>query len=137
MRSQLQVAIFAMLAGCAPAGQNGPEKGDCPVVQSSDWTAHVDAMPGPGPGPELIVAGEVALPTGGWSVDLERGRVLETDPPIQELELRFTPPSGAATQAITSQRVRGSFPALDRYDAVRIRCRGEVLAEIDEVGVAH
>lgn len=137
MRAIFGAAALTLAAACAPAGEKGGQTADCPVLRSSGWTAHVDAMPGPGPGPELIVTGEVQLPTGGWSVELVRGPVLEVDPPIQELELRADPPEGGATQAIATHRVRATVPALQRYGAVRIRCAGEILAEIEEVGVAH
>ena len=32
---------------------------DCPITSSSDWTAWVNAMPGPNAGPRLIVTGKV------------------------------------------------------------------------------
>jgi hypothetical protein len=120
------------LAGCAAA--TAPGGGTCPVSGSANWAAWINAMPGPGTGrPRLIVKGDVTVPTGGWTLKLEQGPLAESDPPVQTMELRATPPSGMATQAIVTQEVRAELPALPRYGSVVIRCGSETLATISPV----
>jgi hypothetical protein len=85
----------------------------------------------------LNVVGRVTAPTGGYRLRLERGNLLEVDPPVQEVVLRAEAPRGAAPQAPETQEVSLSFPAKERYGAVIVRCGSGILAEIRPVGVAH
>ena len=44
----------------------------CPVLESRNWTAWVNAMPGPDMKPALHVAGEIDLPTPGYTISWRR-----------------------------------------------------------------
>ena len=123
----------AALAGCATAAP--PAAGPCPIAASEGWRAYVNAMPGP-ERPRLVVTGRVTVPTGGWRLGLARGPLREIHPPVQEVILEAEPPRGPASQAIVTQEVAGTFPALPQYGAVIVRCGGEVLAEISPVETA-
>lgn len=132
-------AVLLLLGGCTAYGDTpiptepGPP---CPITGSRDWTAWVNAMPGPN-APRLIVTGKVTVPTGGYRVSLERGEVHELDPPIQQIMLEAAPPTGGAIQVVTEQEVRGEFPALDRYGAVIVRCGRDVIATISDIQRAY
>ena len=136
IRAGAGLAALAGLAGCAAA--TAPAGGGCPVSDSKNWAAWINAMPGPGAGrPRLIVKGEVTVPTGGWTLALEQGPLAESDPPVQTMELRAEAPSGMATQAIVTQEVRAELPALPRYGSVVIRCGAETLATISPVETVY
>lgn len=127
---------FLALAGCESLpGEAGG--GGCPITGSSNWAAWVNAMPGTAAGPTLIVTGRVTVPTGGYTLSLERGPLQESHPPVQQVLLRVRPPSGPATQAVVDHDVRGEWPALDAYGAVTVRCAGQVLADIRPVERAY
>ena len=110
---------------------------DCPVISSSGWQAHVDAMPGPNAIPRLIVSGRVTVPTGGYRVALRMGEVAESYPVQITVYLDATPPTGMATQALVTHDVRGSWPSDQRVGAVTVRCGRRSLARIDNVETAH
>lgn len=110
---------------------------DCPVVGSSDWMAHVDAMPGPNDNPRLIVSGKVTVPTGGYRVALRMGQVAESYPVQVTVHLDAQPPAGPATQALVTHDVRGSWPSEERVGSVTIRCGKRVLARLDGIETAH
>lgn len=132
IRAAAALASLLGVAGCATAA--APGEGPCPITESKEWGAWINAMPGPGSGrPRLIVKGNVTVPTGGWTLKLEQGPLAESDPPVQTMELLATPPSGMATQAIVTQEVRAELPALPRYGSVVIRCGSETLATIRDV----
>lgn len=116
-----------------PAGGNG----DCPIVRSSGWQAHVDAMPGPNDNPRLIVSGTVTVPTGGYRLALRMGQVAESYPVQVTVYLDAIPPRGPATQALESREVRGSWRSEERVGSVTVRCGGRVLARLSNVGTAH
>lgn len=124
---------------CIPTGGAGEPRGiadgsgACPVASTSDWKAWVNAMPGPNSQPTLIVTGNVTVPTGGYGVGLGLGPTLEMNPPIQQIILRVTPPTGGATQAVVEHEVRGEFPALPTYGAVEIRCGTERIAVLSDI----
>ena len=119
----------------APA-PDGPT-GDCPIVRSAGWQAHVNAMPGPNRNPRLIVRGDVTVPTGGYSLALQAGPVAESYPVQVTVRLIATPPDGPATQALETREVRGSFRSEERVGSVTVRCGTRVLARISPVETAH
>jgi hypothetical protein len=133
------LAIALLLPACAalPASMPpGPPPQSCPIIGSSDWQAWVDAMPGPGNRPHLIVTGKVVLPTGGWRVAWRDMRVMESYPVQVAAELDLLPPPGPATQAITSYDVRGSWPIQPPVGSVSVSCGGTVIARIAPVVTA-
>jgi hypothetical protein len=123
-----------LLASCATAAPAAPS--GCPTA-TSDWHAWINAMPGPGRKPTLIVTGRATVPTGGYRFDWANFRVLESDPAQIDVELAAIPPSGPATQAITTEDVRGEWQASGRIGSVTIRCGGAVLARIAPVETVY
>jgi hypothetical protein len=145
MPRPLFVASLAILAaGClAPVDDIVTAPADCPVLDSRDWSAFVNAMPGPDARPELIVSGTVQLPTAGYSVDLRPGPTEGASPPVQTVELVATPPDGPAATALTDMDVRLEMPAHSApagapspYRGVRVMCGGSELAFIAPVETA-
>jgi hypothetical protein len=138
-------AAVALLAGCSavtppPDRPPPPPQGanrTCPVTASSDWSAWVNAMPGPMSRPTLIATGKATVPTGGWSFAWGDARVMESYPVQVAVELVPIPPSGPATQALVTHDVRFEWPVPPPVGAVTIRCGGRVLAHIAPVATAH
>lgn len=110
---------------------------DCPIVRSTDWRAHVDAMPGPNDNPRLIVSGKVTVPTGGYKLSLRMGQVAESYPVQVTVYLDATPPSGMASQALVTHDVRGSWRSEERVGSVTVRCGSRVEARLANVGTAR
>lgn len=134
--------IIALCAGCAasanviPAPATGAE---CPVIESRDWTAWVNKMPGPDiDGPQLHVTGTVTLPTPGFTLTYEPGPLDRSMRPVQHINLTYTAPDGMVIQMLSEEEVQISIPALSaEYRGVTLHCGGEVLAEITEVTSAY
>ncbi len=118
-----------------PPEPDGPTS-DCPIVGSSDWRAHVDAMPGPNDNPRLIVSGKVTAPTGGYRLVLRMGQVAESYPVQVTVYLDATPPAGPATQALEAREVRGSWRSEERVGSVTVRCGSRVLARLANIETA-
>ena len=116
-----------------------PDTGDsdCPVIRSSDWHAHVDAMPGPGDNPRLIVSGKVTVPTGGYRLALRMGAVAESYPVQVTVHLDAVPPKGMATQALETREVRGSWRSEERVGSVTVRCGSKMLAQLSNIETAR
>ena len=119
-----------------PPEPTGPSP-DCPIVGSSDWRAHVDAMPGPNDNPQLIVSGKVTVPTGGYRLALRMGQVAESYPVQVTVYLDAVPPAGPATQAIETREVRGSWRSEERVGSVTVRCGRRVLARVANIETAR
>ena len=94
-------------------------------------------MPGPGAKPKLIVTGKVTVPTGGHQFAWANLRVLESYPVQVVVELRVTPPSGAATQAVVTQDIRGEWPMSPPVGSVTVRCGNRELVRIAPVVTAE
>ncbi len=110
---------------------------DCPIIRSTDWQAHVDAMPGPNDNPRLIVTGKVTVPTGGYKLALRMGQVAESYPVQVTVYVDATPPKGPATQALETREVRGSWRSEERVGSVTIRCGRRTLARLANVETAR
>ncbi|PYG27208.1 hypothetical protein C8N36_11754 [Pelagimonas varians] len=109
----------------------------CPVIDSMDWQAWVNKMPGPD-GPKLHVTGQITLPTPGYEVTLELGPLDRKAIPTQRLVLMATPPEGMAAQVIDPVEVTFEHPSqVRRYGAVAIVCGDTLLAEISPVADIH
>ena len=109
---------------------------DCRIVDSSEWAAWIDAMPGPGKQATLMVSGKLRVRTGGHRVHFSDLRIAESHPVQIFLDLVVTPPSGPATQAITTVDVRGEWPVPLPVGSVTIRCGRQVIGRIDEIVTA-
>ena len=151
MIAKLTTALFA-LAVLAACGSVEPEDeapppptttlpglpGTCAVIESREWHAWVNAMPGPDAKPSLIVTGDIVLPTPGYTAKLTASMADKSARPVQQLILDLTPPSGPVAQVLTPVSVRYDGPAISmQYRGVRIMCGGAMLTEIDDVPVAQ
>ena len=148
--TRLMTIAAVALASCQPAANDTPVSSDdpapaqvpfapapdCPIVDSGEWAAWVDAMPGPNSRPRLMVSGKVRVPTGGYRAFFAEMRVAECYPVQIFLDLAVTPPSGPATQAITTIDVRGEWPIAPPVGSVAIRCGQQVIGRIDEIVTA-
>ena len=129
------------LAACAPYDEppaSAPPADECPVYESRDWQAWINAMPGPNARRTLHIVGEVDMPTPGYSVRLVEGPADRAQPPGLRFRLEATPPDGMVTQVITPTEVRYAQPT--PYSQIReiiIGCGDETLVKIDEVPVAQ
>ena len=129
------------LPSCAPvpaAPAQGPRgAAECPIAGSSDWAAWVNAMPGPGARPTLVITGKITVPTGGYRHAWTDMRVMESYPVQVAADLQVTPPAGGATQAVVTHDVRGEWPIAPPVGSVTVRCGDRVLARIAPVETAH
>lgn len=121
--------------GEASVKEGKPASDACPATRG--WVAWVNAMPGPGMVPTLIVEGEVDLPAGKAAV-LEQGPLDRMMPPGQRFALRIEAASVAGDQAGGWRKVRAELaPAQADYRAILIGCNGQALAEITSVTRAY
>ncbi|WP_082922000.1 hypothetical protein [Croceicoccus mobilis] len=136
MRGFLFAALtMPMLAGCtmddgmAEAGVPLPV---CPA-ETRGWNAFINAMPGPGSTPTLIVTGQALVPDGAAAV-LVAGPTDRMMPPGQRATLSLSPaPDAAGGWVDVRMEIK---PALPEYRAVMIACDGEPVAEIAEIETA-
>ena len=150
---------FFMLSACAPAENSAeggtaasPESGapegenttdmtepsSCAVVDSRNWHAWVDVMPGPDSAPRLHVSGEVDMPTPGYVFEWREGAADRSATPVQRLILEATPPDGMTAQVITPEQVKYEGPAIARmYRGVIVLCGGAVLADLPDVSITE
>ena len=140
------VPILALTVACNPAGlsDNLPDTtivdaaADCPVIESSEWSAWIDAEPSAtGANPQLHIRGNVVLPTPGYSAEWTAGPSDRAMPPGQRFTLSFSPPDGMVTQVITPMNVAyQGDAAYPEYRVIYIICGDEQLAEITEIPTA-
>lgn len=115
-----------------------PTASACAVIANRNWTAHINAMPGPGAQRTLIVSGEVDLPTPGYTIATDLGPADRSATPVQQLIVNTTAPTGIVAQVVTPTPVRYEGPAIaQQYRAVRIMCGGQQLAEITDIVTAQ
>jgi hypothetical protein len=134
----IRLASFAgllALSGCQTVAA-GAQSADCPIISSSDWAAWIDAMPGPGSHPKLMVTGKVQVPTGGYRLALRLRPVAESHPVQVAIILDVVPPTGPATQAIVTHDVDGSWPVALPIGSITIHCGREAIGRIDETVTA-
>ncbi len=109
----------------------------CGITGASDWSAWVNAMPGPNARPALIATGKVTVPSGGWTFAWRDLRVMESYPVQVVAELEAIPPAGGASQAFVSHDIRGEWPVDPPVGAFTVRCGDMVLARVSPVETAH
>ncbi|MFQ1699366.1 hypothetical protein ACJ5NV_02110 [Loktanella agnita] len=130
--------VLALCASCAASADvvPAPETGAaCPVIESRDWAAWINKMPGPeSDGPPLHVTGTVTLPTPGYDLTYSAGPLDRSMRPMQHINLQFTPPDGMVVQMIAEDEVHITIPAASaQYRGVTLHCGDQVLAEIGAV----
>ncbi len=143
-----QLSVFAalILAACNADEKGAPGEGSygdkpnvagCPVIGSRDWTAWVDAEPGPD-APTLHIRGTVDLPTPGYDYAWRVGIADRAYPPGQHMHLDFTAPDGVVAQVVTPVEVAYEGEATYKeYRMIRVKCGREKLTEITDVPVAQ
>ncbi|WP_209426582.1 hypothetical protein [Pararhodobacter sp. SW119] len=144
MSRPLIAAVLTLgLGACVLPEDQAPRDTACPVIASADWTAFVNAMPGPQARPELIVTGTVTLPSAGYAAELRPGPTDRSARPVQTVMLEVTPPDGPAAMVLSEIDLRLSMPALSTqpgaesaYRGVRVLCEGSELAFIAPVETA-
>ncbi len=108
----------------------------CPVIDSRNWTAWIDAEP-PGPA-RLHIRGEVDLPTPGYEASWRVGIADRAMPPGVHFHLDFSAPEGMVTQVVTTESVayedEAAYPA---YRVIYVHCGEETLAEITDIPTAN
>lgn len=132
MRSlkSLAVAIGVMAA----AGGSVAQAADCPILESANWTAWIDAMPGVGAVRTLHVTGEVVLPTPGFEQRWTLGPADRRLIPSQLVTLEFTPPEGVVAQVLETLPVAFETEAIyPQYASIKIRCGESLIVEITEI----
>jgi hypothetical protein len=123
---------FAMPAD-EPATPDAVPAG-CGVLESRDWTAWIDRMPGIDASPKVHVAGKVVVRTGGFTFKWTELPLDRSAMPTLRLRLNAVPPDGVATGALTTHDVKYEGAALPAgYRGVMIMCGDGVLTEIAEI----
>ena len=106
----------------------------CVLLDSRDWSAWINKMPGPGAVPTIHVTGKVDVRTGGYRFEWKEGPLDRSAVPALRLKLLPIIPDGMATQAITTEEVKYEAPALSTgYSRVIVSCGTLTLAEITNI----
>ncbi|HEX8902290.1 hypothetical protein [Vitreimonas sp.] len=110
----------------------------CAVLDSRDWSAWINRMPGPNATPTLHVTGKVDLPNPGYTVTVRDGPADRSAQPVQQIILETSQRSGMFTQAVITADVHYIGPVIaPSYRAIRIMCGGRQLAEITDIPDVH
>jgi len=136
----ISIAAVLLLGGCeAVPGTPPPPAGvaDCAAIDSSNWSAWINAMPGPNARTTLIATGKVTVPTGGYRIEWGDLMVLESYPVQVVAYLRPVPPTHGGTEAVVTHDVRGEWPMDQQVGSFTVRCGERVLARISPVETAH
>ena len=134
MRKTMTVlAATAALGGCMTVPPPGPASA-CPSA-TRNWAAFVNAMPGPGTRPALIVTGEVEIPRQGLAPALAVGPTDRKFPPGQRFALHLVAAPGTPAGW---RPVRGEIrPSLADYGEVIVGCEGQTIVRISPVEKAY
>lgn len=114
-----------------------PMEETCDILDSRDWEAWLDVMPGVDPAPTIHVVGKVDVRTSGYTFEWREGPLDRSAMPALRLNLIPVKPDDMALQAIMTEEVHYSAPATVTYSRVLVACGGETIAEIDEITEAH
>jgi len=110
----------------------------CDVLDSRDWSAWINKMPGPDAVPAVHVTGKVDVRTSGYTFEWQEGPMDRSAMPTLRLKLVPKAPDGMAMQVISTEEVHYTAPALATgYRGVLVSCGGKTLAEITEITDAH
>lgn len=126
------VTIEEVVEEAAPVAEAEPEA--CDVLESRDWEAWVNRMPGVGMVPTIHVVGKVDVRTGGYTFEWKEGPTDRSAMPALRLKLVPKAPDGMATMAITTEEVKYEAPVNGlNYSRVIIGCGSTTLGEITEI----
>jgi hypothetical protein len=122
----------------APARQaKAVSNSRCEMAGRGEWSAHVNAMPGPGSRPKLIVTGRIGVkPAAVTTLRLDPA-VMESDPPQYSVILDIRLPREPTIDMLERREVRGEWPVGTRVGAVHIRCGGRAVATVSDVETAY
>ena len=117
-----------VIVGATPVAET------CAVLESRNWAAWVNRMPGPDATPTVHVTGQVDVPTGGYGFEWEVGPMDRSMTPALRLKIVPQKPDGMATMAITREDVHYTGPVAGAgYRSITVTCGDKTLAEIAEV----
>lgn len=132
--SALPIEVTTEANPVKPDPETPPHVDVCEVLDSRDWAAWVNKMPGPGAAPKIHVTGKVDVRSSGYTFEWQQGPLDRSATPALRLKLVPKAPDGMATMAITTEEVKFEAPALATgYSRVIIGCGGGTLAEIAEI----
>ena len=125
-------------SGAYPPGPGASMERPCPIATSSNWQAHVNAMPGPNAGPKLIVTGKILTTSPGYRLEFDPKLQIRKGYQAQAFAtLIVTPPAAGVPQALYSQDIRWEWPLRQPIGSVEIRCGSETLATLSPVQSAY
>lgn len=131
-KTMTTLAATAALGGCMTMP---PEPTSACPATTRNWNAFVNAMPGPGARPALIVTGEVEVPRRGLAPELIVGPTDRKFPPGQRFALRLARQAGAPAGW---RPVRAEIrPSLADYGEVIVGCEGQTIVRISPVEKAY
>jgi hypothetical protein len=128
----------AALSGCMAYDDGGAEPAippapTCPA-ETKEWSAFINAMPGPDAQPTLIVTGSALVPA-GTTATLTAGPTDRAMPPSQRIVLALASSPDAAGGW---QQLRAEIkPALPQYRSVIVGCDGNAVATITDIQIAQ
>lgn len=118
------------------AGQEDPvvETADCPALDARGWTAAVRGPLDDQGRAQLVLSGEVDLPTPGFTLTLTPGRADRSSVPTQVFHLAAQAPDGIVSQVVTTETASYEGLAIaQHFRAIRIQCGDRVLTEITDI----
>ncbi len=135
-------AIALLLLTAPPAAAfaqpaRAPAAGQCRAAAHGDWSAHVNAMPGPGARRTLIVSGVIGVKPAARIRLRLAPEVMESDPPQYTIILDITLPRRPTIDMLERRNVRGEWRVSGDVGAVHIRCGGRIVASIRDIVTAH
>lgn len=136
MRTSPLMASMALLSACAPTTPPPAATAaiGCPALDSRNWHAWIDRMPGPNSSLTLNIVGQVDMPTPGYSVTLAQGPADRMMPPGLRFRLQAEAPDGVVPQVIAPTEVQ--YRAATPYPKIReiiIGCGDSTLVTIPDV----
>lgn len=132
----LSLLLLLSLGGCLSLPTlEEPIYSPCHALASGDWKARIEKRDVTLHHPphrkwRLIVDGTVTVPSDGYDVSLERGRVEKLKDPVQQIMIRT---EGGGTGTPVTVAVHGEFEALKRYGAVTFRCGDGIVGILRDV----
>ncbi|QAY77725.1 hypothetical protein [Sphingosinicella sp. BN140058] len=109
----------------------------CRVISSANWTARVEGYLTRHGHPEhrrnLVVEGDVTVPSQGYSLTLEPGATQRIEPHFRQMHLNAQPGPDSAAQMVSTRHVVARIPYDKKIQGFAIRCGDGIIAEIPEI----
>lgn len=139
----LSVAILcsSLLVSCssqevdsvATQANNTDNLMNCPVLESSDWNAWLNKIPGT-ESASLNISAKVVLPSAGYNISLVNGPLDRRQPPTQRVRLDIVKPVSPSRVSPVTQDLVGKLPAFTKsYHSIMIICGDKVLENITDI----